>query len=211
MRFMRAERVIAYIDGFNLYHGLCDAQLESSRWLDLHGVCQSLLKPHQHLVLVRYFTSMVRNKPRAAKRQSVYIDALRSRGGIEIDFGHRLSKTLTCSRCGFVHSTSVEKKTDVNIAVRLLEDAYDDRFDLALVISADSDLAPPIEAVRRRFAGKTLLAAAPPARWSSELKRVAHAMVKISPSAVRRNRLPDPVITPNGQQLRAPAGWLPSP
>ena len=42
---MRAERVIAYIDGFNLYHGLCDAQLESSRWLDLHGVCQSLLKP----------------------------------------------------------------------------------------------------------------------------------------------------------------------
>ena len=79
---MRTERVIAYIDGFNLYHGLSDAQLESSRWLDLRGVCESLLKPHQKLVLVRYFTSMVRNKPRAAKRQSVYIDALRSRGGI---------------------------------------------------------------------------------------------------------------------------------
>lgn len=208
---MRTERVIAYVDGFNLYHGLCDAQLESSRWLDLRGVCESLLKPHQHLVLVRYFTSMARNRPRAAKRQSAYIDALRCRGGIEIDFGHRLSKTLTCGRCGFVHSTSVEKKTDVNIAVRLLEDAYDDEFDLALVISADSDLAPPIEAVRRRFAGKTLLAAAPPRRWSSELKRVAHAMVKISPGAIRRNRLPDPVITPNGKQLHAPAGWLPSP
>ena len=61
---MRTERVIAYIDGFNLYHGLCDAQLESSRWLDLRGVCESLLKPHQKLVLVRYFTSMVRNKPK---------------------------------------------------------------------------------------------------------------------------------------------------
>ena len=103
---MGTERVIAYIDGFNLYHGLCDARLESSRWLDLRGVCESLLKPHQHLVRVRYL------------------------------------KTLTCSRCGFVHSTSVEKKTDVNIAVRLLEDAYDNEFDLALVISADSDLAP---------------------------------------------------------------------
>ena len=155
---MRTERVIAYIDGFNLYHGLCDAQLESSRWLDLHGV-----------------------------------------------------KTLTCSRCSFVHSTSVEKKTDVNIAVRLLEDTYDGRLDVALVISADSDLAPPIEAVRRRFASKTLLVAAPPARWSSELKRVAHAMVKISSGAIRQNRLPDPVITPDGRQLRAPAGWLPSP
>ena len=30
---MRTERVIAYIDGFNLYNGLCDAQLDSSRWL----------------------------------------------------------------------------------------------------------------------------------------------------------------------------------
>ena len=208
---MRTERVIAYIDGFNLYHGLCDAHLKSSRWLDLRAMCQSLLRPDQHLVLVRYFTSMVRNKPRAAKRQSVYIDALRSRGGIAVDFGHRLSKTLTCSRCGFVHSTSVEKKTDVNIAVRLLEDAYDDQFDVALVISADSDLAPPIEAVRRRFQDKTLLVAAPPKRWSSELKRVAHAAVKISPAVIRRNRLPDPVITSNGQQLRAPAGWLPSP
>ncbi len=81
--------------------------------------------------------------------------------------------------------------------------AYDNEFDLALVMSADSDLAPPIEAVRRRFAGKTILVAAPPKRWSSELKRVAHATVKISPGAIRRNRLPDPVITPNGQQLRA--------
>ena len=207
---MRTERVIAYVDGFNLYHGLRDAQLKSSRWLDLHGVCESLLKPHQRLVVVRYFTSMARNRPGDAKRQNLYLDALRSRGGIEIDLGHLLPKTLTCGRCGHVHSTVVEKKTDVNIAVRLLEDAYNDRFDVGIVISADSDLAPPIEAVRRRFGDKTLLVAAPPERWSSELKRVAHAAIKIYPGVIRNNRLPDPVITPDGRELRAPAGWLPS-
>ena len=206
---MRTERVIAYVDGFNLYHGLCDARLRSSRWLDLRGVCESLMKPHQELAVVRYFTSMVRNKPGAAKRQNAYLDALRSRGGIEIDLGHRLPKTLTCGRCGYVHSTVVEKKTDVNIAVRLLEDAYDDQFDVGIVISADSDLAPPIEAVRRRFQRKTLLVAAPPERWSSELKRVAHVAIKIFPGVIRNNRLPDPVIRSDGQALHAPPGWLP--
>ena len=202
--------MIAYIDGFNLYHGLRDAKLKSSRWLDLRGVCESLLKPHQKLVVVRYFTSIVRNES-GAKRQNVYLDALRSRGGIEVHLGHLLPKTRTCSKCGFRHSTVEEKKTDVNIAVRLLEDAYDDQFDVGIVISADSDLAPPIQAVRRRFQHKTLLVAAPPKRWSSELNRVAHAAINISPGVIRNNRLPDPVITPFGQELRAPAGWLPSP
>ena len=159
VRTMKKERVIAYIDGFNLYHGLRDAKLKSSRWLDLRGVCESLLKPHQELVVVRYFTSIVRNKS-GARRQNVYLDALRSRGDIQIDLGHLLPKTLTCSKCGYQHSTVEEKKTDVNIAVRLLEDAYDDQFDVGIVISADSDLAPPIQAVRRRFQHKTLLVAA---------------------------------------------------
>lgn len=78
-----------------------------------------------------------------------------------------------------------------------------------IVISADSDLAPPIEAVRRRFQRKTLLVAAPPERWSSELKRVANAAIKIFPGVIRNNRLPDPVLTPDGQPLHAPPGWLP--
>ena len=84
---MSRERVIAYIDGFNLYFGLLDARLRTSRWLDLHGVCTSLLKPGQRLDLVRYFTTSVRNDPGTAKRQAIFIDALRAAGGIEIDFG----------------------------------------------------------------------------------------------------------------------------
>ena len=32
---MNQQRVITYIDGYNLYHGLLEAGLRSSRWLDL--------------------------------------------------------------------------------------------------------------------------------------------------------------------------------
>ncbi len=85
-------------------------------------------------------------EPDKAGRQSAFIDALLARGDIEIDFGHFLSKPVTCRSCGSTWQKNEEKKTDVNIAVRLLEVAYDDRFDVAVVISGDSDLVPPIEA-----------------------------------------------------------------
>lgn len=94
--------------------------------------------------------------------------------------------------------------------MRLLEDAYSDRFDLAMLISADSDLVPPVESIRRDFPAKTVLVASPPKRWSSELACVAHATTRISGKRIRLSRLSDPVRLADGTLLRAPQGWLPS-
>ena len=209
-RAMGASRVIAYIDGFNLYHGLRDARLKDSRWLDLHGMCVSLLKPGERLELVRYFTSWVKDSPVKAARQAVYVDALRARGGIEIDFGHFLSKTAQCFSCGNVWKKNEEKKTDVNVAVRLLEGASENRFDTAMVVSGDSDLVPPIESVRRRFPPKRVVVAFPPRRRSSQLEQAASAAFSIYPQTIQSNHLPDPVRTSGGVELQAPSGWLPS-
>lgn len=207
---MSDQRVITYIDGYNLYHGMLDARLRSSRWLDLPMLGRSLLKPDQDLMLTRYFTTRVRGNPGKTGRQSAFIDALVARGDIEIDFGHFLSKPVTCRSCGSTWQKNEEKKTDVNIAVRLLDDAYDDRFDVAVVVSGDSDLVPPIEAVRRRFPTKRLLVAFPPKRNSSELRRVADAAFTISDRNIRASRLPEKVVTATGVTLSAPPGWLPS-
>jgi uncharacterized LabA/DUF88 family protein len=57
--------------------------------------------------------------------------------------------------------------TDVNIATELLMDAFNDRFDLALVISGDSDLVPPILALKQKFTGKRVVVR--PRRWSKNL------------------------------------------
>lgn len=207
---LHIERLVAYIDGFNLYYGMREAHLNSSRWLDLHGMCTSLLKPSQQLELVRYFTTRVRGDTDAANRQATFIDALLARGGVEIDFGHFLSKSTNCRRCGARNRKHEEKKTDVNIAVRLLEDAYDDRFDTAMVISGDSDLVPPVVSVRNRFPHKRVVVAAPPKRWSTQLKQAANAALRISALTIQSNRLPDPVVASNGVTLQAPKGWLPS-
>lgn len=206
---MSITRVVAYIDGFNLYYGLRQGQLLTSRWLDLETVCESLLRGDQQLDLIRYFTTRVRGNPPAAQRQSVFIDALSALGRIKIDYGHFLSKTMTCHSCRNSWQQYEEKKTDVNIAVRLLDDAYDNLFDTAMIVSGDSDLAPPVESVRTRFPNKRFIVAFPPRRNSSELRRVADVSFTIPRRVIRSSHLPDPVVTPSGVRLNAPPGWLP--
>ena len=56
--------------------------------------------------------------------------------------------------------------TDVNISVALLGDAQDDLFDTAMIVSADSDLVGPVQAVLRRYPEKRVLIAFPPRRVS---------------------------------------------
>ena len=61
----------------------------------------------------------------------------------------------------------------VNIAVRLLEDTHDDRFDTAMVTAGDSDLVPPVKSVQGRFPDERVVVAAPPKRWSAQLGQAA--------------------------------------
>ena len=45
----KKERVLVYIDGFNLYFGLIDAGLKKFKWLNLKSLSNNLLKPDQEL------------------------------------------------------------------------------------------------------------------------------------------------------------------
>ena len=66
------ERVVAYIDGFNLYFGMKSKGWRRYLWLDLQQLCQRLLKPGQSLQATKYFTSRVSptpSNPHKGKRQ----------------------------------------------------------------------------------------------------------------------------------------------
>ena len=112
--------VIAYVDGFNLYHGLRDRYHRRYLWLDLEHLVQRL-RPNDQIVAVRYFTALVRDDPAALARQRTYLDALSSHTGtIEIVLGRYQAKHLTCRQCGSVWTSYEEKETDVNVAVSIV-------------------------------------------------------------------------------------------
>lgn len=204
------QRLVAYIDGFNLYFGLRDRQLKAHYWLDLVGLTQSLLKPEQCLVAVHYFTARIRATPgnrQDAKRQSTYLDALQTRDMLQIHYGHYLYKNMRCFNCGSQWEAHEEKMTDVNIATRMIVDAYEDRYDTALLVSADSDLVTPVREIRERFPEKRIVAAMPPARSSKNLRKAVNASFQIGEANIRKNQLPERIETLSGFILKRPATW----
>lgn len=163
----------AYIDSFNLYNGALKGT--AFKWLDLQALAGTL-RPTDHISKVKYFSAKVNarpNDPDQPLRQMVYWRALRTISAIEIIEGHFLTKKTylpdvkDTDRIAALQRTGVntngmmpnmmhvyrseEKGTDVNLGVHLVHDAHLGRFDGALVISNDSDLAGAVHIVRREI------------------------------------------------------------
>ncbi|MBX3382657.1 MAG: NYN domain-containing protein [Phycisphaeraceae bacterium] len=201
-------RVIVYIDGYNLYHGLKAKNWRRLYWLDLWRLGEELLKPGQRLGAVRYFTTRIKGPDDSRNRQNDYLEAITiGRVGLSIDYGHFLEKTAKCRNCGATWPRHEEKKTDVNIACRLVEDAMDDLFDVAIIVSGDSDLVPPIKLVKRRWTLKRLIVAFPPQRFSESLKKAAHGHLAISEHKLAQAQMPDVLMNSQGFEIRRPAHW----
>jgi uncharacterized LabA/DUF88 family protein len=204
-------RVITYIDGFNLYYGLKEGGLNRFYWLDLRMLALQLLRPGQKLQEVKYFTARVSDPPDKRKRQSDYLEALEAHCGIKPFEGHFLAKSVECHGCHRVWADHEEKMTDVNVATEMLTDAFQGRFDTALLVSGDSDLVPPIRAIRRLFPKLRVIVAFPPNRFSRDLVNNAHGHVFIDEPKLGRSQLPDEVTKPDGYILKRPPSWTAPP
>lgn len=154
------ERVVAYIDGFNLYFGLKAHSGRKDLWPDLQLLVECLLRGNQELREVWYFTARTRDEPDAERRQAVYLDALASYcPRVRRMEGRFQPRIRSCRYCQARWVGYEEKETDVNIAVALVEDAVLDTFDTALLVTADSDLCPAVAAVKRLRPAKRVIAA----------------------------------------------------
>ena len=204
------ERVIVYVDGFNLYYGLKSKGWQRYYWLDVRRLGENLLLPGQVLVAVRYFTARISPRlgsPSKSKRQATFLEALETRSDLHIYYGHYLAKERRCSECEAEWIIYEEKMTDVNIAVELLGDAQDDAFDTAIIISGDSDLTPPVRATLDRYPEKRVIVASPPSRHSSQLADAATAAFSIGRKKLKDSQFPDEVVKPDGFVLRRPTQW----
>ncbi len=100
-----------------------------------------------------------------------------------------------------------EKMTDVNIAVEMLSDVYQDLFDVAFLVSADSDLTAPIQAIKNLFPEKRVIVAFPPQRHSTQLQRLAHGFLQIGRANLAKSVFPDKVQKADGFILQKPLDW----
>ena len=203
-------RLTAYVDGFNLYYGLRSKGWRSYYWLNIHRLVENLLKPDQRLVAVHYFTAHIaakRGNHDKRRRQQTFLEALATLPDVRLHYGRYLVKSRHCSQCGTTWETFEEKMTDVNIAVELLGDAQDDAFDTAIVVSGDSDLTRPVQAVRARYPDKRVVVAFPPNRTSVQLREAATAAFVIGRKTLKDSQLPDRIVKNDGHVLTRPREW----
>ena len=167
-----------YVYGFNVYHALqSKPQYRKFKWFDYRRLSERLIRSQDTISDVVFFTAITEWKPDKAKRHRQYIKALRS-SGVEVVRGRFMKKTTTCHVCGKRYLTHEEKRTDVNIALRILSDAIEDLYDVAIIISADSDLIPAIKSVEKLAPDKRIGVMTSIGRSSFDLRQNAHFRVK---------------------------------
>lgn len=213
-------RVNVYVDGFNLYFGA--VQNTPYRWLDIAKLAEQLLSPvftGFQINHIRYFTATVSDdpkKPGSRARQLTYLRALRTLPRLSIHESRFMTQKKSyplANGTGFAEIIRREEKgSDVNIGSLLVIDGADHCYDVALIISNDTDLLMPIQIVRDRF-GVAIGIAAPVyhknRRPNRELEAAADFTVHITKQKkelLKACQLPNTIHDAQGRFAR-PAEW----
>lgn len=205
-------KTIVYIDGFNFYYGAC--RRFGIRWVNPVSVARCLLPGHD-IALSRYFSALIKpdpTDPGKETRQSVYLRALRTLPDFEIQMGVFLRSVKSMPKAPVSDPPAMvdvlkteEKGSDVNLATALLLDAFDQRMECAVVVSNDSDLLGPIEAVRSRF-GITIGLINPQKRPSRALMSLVDFYKQIRKSVLESSLFPETITDEHGS-FHKPASW----
>ncbi len=167
---MAKKRVYAYYDGSNFYHGLKGSYGVTS--IDFfHMTTQLLELEKEELIRIKYFNSPVNQEedPKAYVKQQRFFAGLRRTPLVEVLLGRLVRRPLKKIRvecdngCGAQQaeyvicpkcqnnieivqcSKSMEKGIDVKLAINMLTDALNDKYDVALLFSGDADFCPAVK------------------------------------------------------------------
>ena len=150
----------------------------------------------------------------------------RKRKGNRCTYGHwQLSRTLTIHDGHFIEKKkrrplaqptntgprtveivdTEEKGSDVNLATYLLVDGFEDDYEMAIVVSNDSDLQFPISMARTRLE-KQIGVIDPSGRRSFELSEAASWYRQLRSGPLSASQFPDTLSDANGL-ITKPNGW----
>ena len=132
------KRVVFYIDGFNLFHALDENyNFHKYKWLNLDKLSRCFITSQYTLREVFYFTSYATWNRSKVQKHQLYIKALQT-VDVQTILGRFKHQTKRCRLCRQTYSVPTEKQTDVNIAVKLFQDAINDLFDRAIIVSGET-------------------------------------------------------------------------
>jgi len=203
-----------YIDGLNLYGGINRDFDGRGKWLDLEALADQLADGTARRVW--YFTSRIKvlDKDRGRQdRQRLFLRAVETMSRVNIAYGY-VSKDKV--RRWHVEGRpeewpfprildAKEKGSDVALATQLLRDAIAGSFDRAIVVTNDSDLAPPVALAIELGHDVTIIH--PSRRPAKGLRETGAACGPLWESTVLKCQLPESVTLGSGAVITRPPSW----
>lgn len=195
---MNKKRVVAFIDGFNLYHSVHELGTEYRhlKWLNVYSLTKALIHPNRdELNEVLYFTSIAHwNEPEKRKRHDDYIAATQASGAVAI-VGSFKKVNRKCSKCNKTYKAFEENGTDVAIAAKIVDYAARNLFDKALLFSADSDLTPVVSQVLAAHPDKEIYIVTTSSRIRNAkgLRGQSSGFISIDAENFAKNLLPESI------------------
>lgn len=147
----KKERVAIFIDGSNLYYRLRapEFELPNLTHYDYAGLAHYLADGRQ-ITFKGYYVGVVRVNPKSPHKEKA--EQMRQQQ-VKL-FGHLQSKKqgFEIKRGFLMENDGVyhEKGVDVEIAVDIVQYAYENLYDTAILISSDTDLIPAMKSARKK-------------------------------------------------------------
>lgn len=137
-----ADRVMVYIDGSNLYHSL--KQTAGRTDLDFHKFAKRLVGDRQ-LVRTYYYNAPIdqMKEPQRYKDQQRFFQALRRIDYFEVRLGRLVYR-------GWPSVPPYEKGVDIRLGTDMLVHGVAQNYDVAVLVSGDTDFADAVQAVKDR-------------------------------------------------------------
>jgi uncharacterized LabA/DUF88 family protein len=206
-------KTYVYVDGFNLYYRALKGT--PFRWLNLDSATRRLVNAGDDIEVIRYFTARVSARagdPDAPRRQQILLNAMATLPNIRFHYGKFLSKKkkrpLAENPKKYVEILDTEEKgSDVNLAVHLLHDGWKGRYDMALVMSQDTDLIEPLRLAKtelRKTVGLIWLDGRRPDQNMVAASTFVRHLTKADLAAAQ---FPNPIRKPDGTEIIKPASW----
>jgi uncharacterized LabA/DUF88 family protein len=219
-------RTAVYVDGCNLYYRMLKHQ-PGLKWLNIKALVEAMLLPDHTITAVNYYTARLTARPddpHAPARQLTYMNALKSLPEVSIHCGTFKTTKVWMHLAEPVearprtyrwtvpepHSVRVikteEKGSDVSLGCHLVRDAIRGNFDVAVVITSDSDLVEPIR-IATQDIGRRVGLLVPAGSKCTSLKATATFYRHIEARHLRAAQFSDEVSSRDGARVTRPTPW----
>lgn len=208
------HRTYVYIDGFNFYYrALAGGPF---KWLNPEALMSRLLQKTNQVQRIKYFTARVSGAqdPDQPRRQQLYLNALGTIPHLDIFFGNFLAKKIVRPLVNPIPGlpakvevhTMEEKGSDVNMASHLVFDGCTNKYDVAIVVTKDTDLVEPIRIVTQEL-GKKVGIVCPDNNLPPALGQYSTFKKHVRSTHLAAAQFSNPVIDPQGNPISKPATW----